>query len=217
MLRDAALAEFAAAGYAAASMEAVARRAGVAKGLLYHHFPGGKADLFDAVVRGVLRPLFDEAERDVVAAGTGPRLPLLRAILGRALAAAADPRARVVSRLIIAEGERFPELAEAYHAAVVRPGEALLAAVLREGVARGEFRAEAASWPVALLLAPAVLLSSWGLCFGERHPLDAAALGRAQLELLLGGLLARQGGGQEGGQGAGQGAGPGNGCRDDAA
>ena len=189
MLRDAAFAEFAALGYASASMEAVARRAGVAKGLLYHYFPGGKADLFAAVVRGMLQPTFDEAEA-AFAASSGPRLDLLRDLLRRAVRVAMDPGATVVSRLMIAEGDRFPELSDLYHETVVRPAEALLSAVLRDGVARGEFRPEAASWPVQMLLAPAALASTWRLTFGDRHPLDADALLRAQFDALMGGLVA---------------------------
>ncbi len=189
MLRDAAFAEFAAAGYAAASMGAVSRRAGVAKGLLYHHFPGGKADLFAAVVRGVLQPTFEGA-RQAVTAAQGSSLDLLRDLLERVFGSAADPRALVVNRLLISEGERFPELSDLFHEAVVEPGAAILSAVIRDGVARGEFRPETAGWPVQLLLAPAILVSTWRLSFAGRHPLDADALRRAQLDLLVSGLLA---------------------------
>jgi AcrR family transcriptional regulator len=45
---DAALAEFVARGYDGASTNTIARAAGVAKGLVFHHF-GSKADLFLAV------------------------------------------------------------------------------------------------------------------------------------------------------------------------
>ena len=47
-LLDAARALFATAGYTATSLEAVAARAGVTKGALYHHF-AGKEELFAAV------------------------------------------------------------------------------------------------------------------------------------------------------------------------
>jgi len=58
----AALEEFAERGYAGASMAATAARAGVTKGLIYHYFPG-KAELFKAVIRSCVQPVFSEAER----------------------------------------------------------------------------------------------------------------------------------------------------------
>lgn len=50
---EAALAEFAAAGYEAASTNAIAEAAGVAKGLVFHHF-GNKQALFAAVAEHVV-------------------------------------------------------------------------------------------------------------------------------------------------------------------
>src|SRR5918992_5423158 len=65
---DAALAQLAEGGYASASVAAIARRAGVATGTVYRHFPS-KADLFAEVFRrasqrevDVLRDMADRAE-----------------------------------------------------------------------------------------------------------------------------------------------------------
>jgi AcrR family transcriptional regulator len=65
---DAALAQLAEGGYASASVVAVARRAGVATGTVYRHFPS-KGDLFAEVFRrasqrevDVLRSMTDRAE-----------------------------------------------------------------------------------------------------------------------------------------------------------
>ncbi|WP_344530942.1 helix-turn-helix domain-containing protein [Streptomyces albiaxialis] len=44
-------------GYAAVGLAELVRAAGVTKGALYHHFPGGKTDLFRAVL--------EEAQREV--------------------------------------------------------------------------------------------------------------------------------------------------------
>jgi AcrR family transcriptional regulator len=59
--------EFAANGYDAASLRAIARRAGVDPALVYHYFDD-KADLFTAVVRAPLRP--DHVVAQILA---GPR------------------------------------------------------------------------------------------------------------------------------------------------
>src|ERR687895_667034 len=65
---DAALAQLAEGGYASASVASVARRAGVATGTVYRHFPS-KADLFAEVFRrasqrevDVLRSMTDRDE-----------------------------------------------------------------------------------------------------------------------------------------------------------
>jgi AcrR family transcriptional regulator len=55
---------FAAAGYGAVGLAEVVAAAGVTKGALYHHFPGGKADLF----RAVLTQVQDEVGEQVAAA-----------------------------------------------------------------------------------------------------------------------------------------------------
>ena len=59
-LLDAARALFATAGYTATSLEAVAARAGVTKGALYHHF-AGKEELFAAVFDREQQRLTDAA------------------------------------------------------------------------------------------------------------------------------------------------------------
>lgn len=60
---DAAAAEFAGKGYRGASMEAIAERAGVAKGTLYYNFPA-KADLLLTVVREGLAGMRSVCERE---------------------------------------------------------------------------------------------------------------------------------------------------------
>ena len=54
---------FGSAGYRKAEVEAIARRAGVTKPMLYRHFPGGKAEIFMAVlddhINTLLRALWE--------------------------------------------------------------------------------------------------------------------------------------------------------------
>src|SRR5262245_18811860 len=57
---DAALAVFAERGYEAARLDDVAAKAGVAKGTLYLYFKDKEA-LFEALVRGAVSPLMDQA------------------------------------------------------------------------------------------------------------------------------------------------------------
>ncbi|GHH84564.1 gamma-butyrolactone-binding protein [Streptomyces sulfonofaciens] len=51
-LLDAAAVEFAGYGYAGASVDRIARRADRSTGSLYHHYPGGKKELAELIVRG---------------------------------------------------------------------------------------------------------------------------------------------------------------------
>jgi AcrR family transcriptional regulator len=63
-LASAALAELARGGYEALSLEAVARRAGVTRNLLYHYFPRGRIDLLHAAVERAGQELTDDWSLD---------------------------------------------------------------------------------------------------------------------------------------------------------
>ena len=105
-IMDAAIALFLSDGYDGASLEAVAKAAGVSSATVYKHFPT-KADLFG----GIMARLWENeggAEEAIPAAGD-PRAGLLR--IGRDYANLLQ-RAQTVDlfRVIIAEAPRFPEL-----------------------------------------------------------------------------------------------------------
>lgn len=76
---DAALAEFLAEGYSAASMDAITRGSGVSKATIYKHF-GSKERLFLAVIGGVLPKTYADLEP---ANSTIADAPDLRAALVR--------------------------------------------------------------------------------------------------------------------------------------
>ena len=186
----AALEEFAERGYAGASMAAVAARAGVTKGLIYHYFPG-KADLFKAVVRSCVQPVFAEAER-LIADFPGTKADLLRGLIEFAYArVAAERRERVLFKLILAEADRFPELAALYNAEVLSRGLPLVSGVLRAGVESGEFRPEVAEGVglAPVLMAPATMASIWRMMLGDDRAPDLAAMREAHVDLVLRGVL----------------------------
>jgi AcrR family transcriptional regulator len=186
----AALEEFAERGYAGASMAAAAARAGVTKGLIYHYFPG-KADLFKAVVRSCIQPVFDETER-LITEFPGPKAELLRRLIGFAYArVAAERRERILFKLILAEADRFPELAAFYNAEVLSRALALVGGVLRDGAASGEFRPEAAenAGLAPVLMAPAIMASIWEMMLGEERAPDLAAMREAHVDLVLRALV----------------------------
>ena len=186
---EAALEEFAAQGYGGASMAGAAARAGIAKGLIYHYF-SGKAELFTAVVRSCIQPVFAEAEK-LVAAHSGPSAELLRRLIQLGYQrVGADPRDSLVFKLLLAEAEHFPELGELYRTEVLSPGLALVTAVMRAGVAAGEFRPEVAEAEglAAVLMAPVAMASVWrGMLGPERAP-SLEAMCAAQVSLVLSAL-----------------------------
>src|SRR5215831_383243 len=108
----AALDEFSLRGFAAARLDDVARRAGVAKGTIYLYFRDKEA-LFQELVRSVIGPLIARfeasAEIDLPARVVAERIVemFVREIYGT--------RRKDVIRLVIAEGPRFPKLAEFYY------------------------------------------------------------------------------------------------------
>jgi AcrR family transcriptional regulator len=188
-LLEAAVDEFAEHGYAGASMAGVATRAGVGKGLLYHYFPGGKADLFKAAVRNCIQPVFEEAER-LVAGFPGPRREMLRALIAIGYDRMADRKEQGLFRLIFAEAARFPELAEFYAEEVLARATSLLESVLRSGVESGEFRADTAAREciAQVIMAPMIMGAIWRMMMGEGRAPDLTAMREAHTRLILQGL-----------------------------
>src|SRR5690242_11661051 len=106
---NAALEEFIEKGFAAARMEDIARRAGVAKGTIYLNFTDKEA-LFEAIVKQEIRPNVDIAAAVATAGGSlhsfleSAMLPVLKDFV--------HTRRGAVLRLLIGEAGRFPKLAE---------------------------------------------------------------------------------------------------------
>ena len=128
----AARALFAERGYAAVSTEAVVRAAGVTRGALYHQFPGGKEELFRAVLEQVETELM---ERLAATLGAGADDPLtgLHAGVTAALDAALDPavvRVTLLDAPAVLGWQAWRELGDRYGLGLVRAG---LAAAMDAG------------------------------------------------------------------------------------
>lgn len=189
---DAALAAFVERGFAATRLDDVARRAGIGKGTLYLYFPS-KEELFKAVVRQHLLPNVAAAERRLAEAA-GPTGPLLTAIVGTLIGAAAGPMG-AIPKLVIGEAANFPDLARFYADEVVARGFGVLRALVARGVERGEFRPVDPATVAPLLAAPILLTALWKNALEPHatHRMDADALAAAASDLLLRGLEARPG------------------------
>jgi AcrR family transcriptional regulator len=184
----AALDEFAASGFAAARLDDVARRAGVAKGTIYLHF-ADKESLFQELIRSELSPVVATLE-------TPPDLPL-RAVVELLMATfvreVLGTRRKHVVRLVLAEGRRFPKVAEFYYREVVGRGVAAMRALMRRAVERGEIGSDALVRFPQLIIAPALVAVIWEGLFDRFEPLDVEALMRTHVELLFTALERRAG------------------------
>jgi len=179
----AALQEFSARGFAAARLDDVAVRAGIAKGTIYLYFQDKEA-LFQDLIRSEMGPVVGTLESalslDLPTRAVAERAAelFLREILGTSR--------KDIIRLIISEGPRFPKLAEFYYHEVVARGIAAVRALLARALERGELRSDAISRFPQLLVAPGIVAIIWKSLFESHAPLDVHALMRAHLDLLFG-------------------------------
>jgi AcrR family transcriptional regulator len=135
---DAALATFSEVGFAAARIEDIAARAGLSKGALYLYFESKEA-LLKALVRRLADHVVGAAEH-LVAAQDADAEQTLRSLLTFMALQLSNPRVSAAPRIVIAEAQRFPEIASFYRSAVIDRAQRLLAALIDRGVAQGVFR-----------------------------------------------------------------------------
>jgi AcrR family transcriptional regulator len=180
---SAALDEFSAQGFAATRLDDVARRAGVAKGTIYLHFRDKEA-LFQELIRSVLGPFVGTLELALKA-----DLPV-RQIAEQALELFVrevyETRRKDVIRLILTEGQRFPQLAEFYYREVLSRAIAAFRQLMRGAVERGELKSDALARFPQLMAAPAIVAIMWNGLFDRFEPIDPRALMRAHFDILFG-------------------------------
>ena len=180
---DAALDEFSARGFAAARLDDVAKRAGVAKGTIYLYF-ADKESLFQELIRTKMVPVVGSLE---LAFGT--ELPL-RAVVEQAIEIFVrevyGTRRREVIRLMISEGPRFPALAEFYYHEVLERLLKALRTLMRRAYERGELANDSLVRFPMLLGAPGIIAIVWNGLFDRFEPLDVRGLMRAHFDNLLG-------------------------------
>jgi AcrR family transcriptional regulator len=145
-IMDGARAVFLAAGFDGASMNDVARVAGVSKGTLYVYFDS-KEKLFEALIREERR---QQAERIAVFAWEGGDIPtVLRDYGCKLLDMMARPEQVAHVRTVIAASGKFPQLGRAFFEAGPCFGASCLAVYLRRQSEKGLLRVadfEAAAW-----------------------------------------------------------------------
>jgi AcrR family transcriptional regulator len=192
---DAAVAVFAAQGFAATKLDDIAVKAGVAKGTIYLHFKD-KQDLFEQMVREVVSPVIARLE----ALAKLPDMPadlVLKTMFDFFRTEVLDTGRKHLLRLVMNEGPRFPAIAEFYHREVVSRGLKVMGELLNRTRVEGGLACDGLARFPQLVVAPLILAVVWDGLFASIEPLDTEGMLAVHRQLLLRGQ----------GQGEGQGEG----------
>ncbi len=117
---------FLASGFDGASMNDIARAAGVSKGTLYAYF-NSKDELFEAIIRGQFG---QAAERICAFRHEGDARTMLTDFGVRLIRRMSEPETLALARVVVAAVEKFPKIGQAFYEAGPHFGATRLAAEL---------------------------------------------------------------------------------------
>ena len=180
----AAMDEFIAQGFAATRLDDVAKRAGVAKGTIYLHFKDKEA-LFEELIRTAIVPLVNRLPRGRRRQARSVR-DMIEGFARTFIHEVTTTRRGDIVRLIVAEGPRFPAIADFYYREVVSKGLAGMRALIELGIASGEIKHKNLAHFPQILVAPAMIAVIWQSLFSKHAPLDANEMFRVHLDLIFG-------------------------------
>jgi len=176
--------EFIARGFAATRLDDVARRAGVAKGTIYLHFKD-KESMFEELIRTAIVPMINRLWGTPPQPGASVR-DMVEGFAKTFIEEVATTRRGDLVRLIVAEGPRFPAVADFYYREVVSRGLAGMRALIELGIARGEIKQKNLARFPQIMVAPALIAVIWQSLFSRHAPLDALEMFRVHLDLIFG-------------------------------
>jgi AcrR family transcriptional regulator len=189
---DAAFRVFGKQGLHQATLDDVAREAGITKGTIYLYFPS-KVDLFVAMLKARVASVIPTVEavdgRPVLSLAA--RLPAIGRDLYRFLS---SPGYLAMFRTVVSEVAQFPEVAAQVYREGILSANRRFAAIIQESIQAGECRDVdpliAARAFVGMFLIFAI---SQRLLGGERiYPIADEAVVRTVTDIFLNGLLARK-------------------------
>jgi AcrR family transcriptional regulator len=167
LILDAARAEFAHFGYAATSMESVARRASVSTKTLYRVVPN-KAALFEAMVTDRTEVFVSTVRLRACEGGN------VEAALADALIVCADlmldGEVIALQRIIAGESDKFPEISGTFFHKAIMPTQTALANWLRAQEKRGTIELDDADTAAGMLLGMLAMQPLRASMFGHRPP-----------------------------------------------
>jgi AcrR family transcriptional regulator len=164
---EAARHEFAANGYAATSIDSVARRAGVSTKTLYRLIPN-KAALFEAMITDRI-DTFASVVRLRACDGRDVEKALREALI---VCGELVLNSDVISlqRVILGDSEKFPEIAEIFYHKAIRRTEQTLANWLKTQNERGLIKIEDSEASAGMLLGMLVFQPQRAVLFGHAPP-----------------------------------------------
>jgi AcrR family transcriptional regulator len=174
VILDAARQEFAASGYAATSMESVARRAGVSTKTLYRLIPN-KGTLFEEILTDGIDRFVSQIRlracdgNDIEGALREAMIALGELIL--------DGTVIALLRMIVAEGDKFPEISDTFYNKAIKRSESTLANWLKAQAERGLIAIDNPTEAAGMLLGMLAFQPQRAVMFAH-----APAPGRKELE-----------------------------------
>lgn len=153
-------------GFGSTRIDDVARGAGVSKGTVYLYFESKEA-LFEAVVRANLSPVVDSVIAAIEADPHTAAADQLKFCARTMYREMVGTERRKLMHLVIAEGVRFPQIADFYFKETIAKGQELIRAVIRRGQERGELKANGLDRHPEILMAPTVVAGIFALVFNK--------------------------------------------------
>ncbi|MBX9458122.1 MAG: TetR/AcrR family transcriptional regulator [Rhizobium sp.] len=188
----AAFEEFVLHGYTATRLEDVAARAGVTKGTIYFHFQN-KENVFVHMVHELTAPMKLKSE-EFLREASEDGIEFLRAYLRFAHDRIFNDRhAREILRLMISESTRFPDLVDEHLGQFIEPVLSRISTSLATAAREGKVRNAPAIECPDVIMSPILALNIIVLIFADRKALDPQLHLAAAEDLLLNGLLPRDG------------------------
>ncbi|MBU3724053.1 MAG: TetR/AcrR family transcriptional regulator [Burkholderiaceae bacterium] len=184
-LINAALSLFAEFGYSQTRLDDVAAKAGISKGTVYLYF-ASKQDLFEAVIRERAAPWIEAISNRKDDDSQSTEV-MLREFLGWGWDQFLESQLYLIARIVLAESNNFPHLAESYLREVMGPVHEQLTKLLKRGVERGEVRGEISRERIKVLLAPLSWLALWRQALHDHSvsPIDERAYVREAIDMAI--------------------------------
>jgi AcrR family transcriptional regulator len=174
VILDAARQEFAASGYAATSMESVARHAGVSTKTLYRLIPN-KGTLFEEILTdGIDRFVSQIRLRACDGSDIEGALREAMIAVGELIL---DGTVIALLRMIVAEGDKFPEISDTFYNKAIKRSESTLANWLKAQAERGLIAIDNPTEAAGMLLGMLAFQPQRAVMFAH-----APAPGRKELE-----------------------------------
>ena len=180
---DAALDVFTRDGFSAARTDAIAEQAGVAKGTLYLYFDSKEA-IFREAIRTRILPVVQQM-REFTEQFEGSAEELLRLQMSNFYRRVIGSERAKILRLMLAEGSRFPDIADYYFQNVIQVGMQSIRRTVELGIERGEFRKPKGELYVLSIAGPALMAGISRMVFDRQMKIDLEQAYESHLDMVL--------------------------------